>query len=112
MRAETSNPTASAVRKAAPDARSRSATASAAGSTVPLACEPVNGSHSKAPMSTPLASADEAGSERIEDGDLEVLDEGVRQAGELRLRHEAGERARLIHAPERPCWSTAIRSRS
>ena len=64
MRAETSNPAASAVRHAAPVTRSRSATASAAGSTVPLACEPVSGSHSNAPMRTPLAKAARATSVR------------------------------------------------
>ena len=56
-RADTSNPTASAVRNAAPSSRSRWHTANAAGSTVPLACDPVSGSHSNAPMRTPLASA-------------------------------------------------------
>ena len=57
MRAETSKPRASAVRNATPSSRRHSHTASAAGSTVPLACEPVSGSHSNAPMSTPLAQA-------------------------------------------------------
>ncbi len=64
IRAETSKPSASAVRNATPSSRSRSHTASAAGSTVPLAWEPVKGSHSKAPMSTPLASAARATSVR------------------------------------------------
>src|SRR5215831_15438970 len=57
-----------------------------------------------------LPGSHEAGSERVEDGDLAVLHESVRQIGELRLRYEAGERARLVHAPGRPRWSTAIRS--
>ena len=64
MRAETSKPSASAVRKAGPSSRRRSATARAAGSTVPLAWDPVNGSHSKAPMSAPLAKAVRATSVR------------------------------------------------
>src|SRR2546425_3730289 len=57
MRADTSKPRASAVRNAAPSKCSRWHTASAAGSTVPLACDPVSGSHSNAPMRTPLARA-------------------------------------------------------
>ena len=57
IRADTSKPSASAVRNATPSKRSRSHTARTAGRTVPLACDPVSGSHSKAPMSTPLAKA-------------------------------------------------------
>src|SRR5216683_35632 len=57
MRADTSKPRASAVRNAAPSKCSRWHTASAAGSTVPLACDPVSGSHSNAPIRTPLAKA-------------------------------------------------------
>ncbi len=64
MRAETSKPRASAVKNAAPPSRSRSHTASAAGSTVPLACDPVSGSASNAPISTPFAKAARATSVR------------------------------------------------
>src|SRR5262249_55190286 len=119
MRAETSNPTARAARKAGPDARSRSATASAAGSTVPLAGVPARqrrpsegadehaigesgAGHVRAPIvpdnrslvrtaeimhdghdaSSPgLPGSHEAGSERVEDGDLAVLHESMRQIG-------------------------------
>src|SRR5262249_13400967 len=134
MRAETSKPTASAVRSSTPARRSSSHTASAAGRTVLLACEPVSGSHSKAPnqhavgeagagdvgapalvddrglgrtaerpadrhnaLGPGLTGAYERGAERVEDGDLEVLDEPPRQVGERGLGDEAGEHPRLVH---------------
>jgi len=38
----------------------------------------------------------ETGAEGVEDGDLEVVDQAARQIGELGLRDELGERARLV----------------
>ncbi len=45
--------------------------------------------------------AHECCAERVQDGDLEVLDQPPGQVGERGLGDEAGERARVVHAPPR-----------
>ena len=43
----------------------------------------------------------EAGADCVENGDLAVVDQTARQVGEPRLRHESGQRARLVHDYQR-----------
>src|SRR5207249_3862181 len=54
--------------------------------------------HRHDPLGPRLPGAHERGAERVEDGDLEVLDQATRQVGELGVRHEPRERSSLVHA--------------
>ena len=54
--------------------------------------------HRHDPLGPRLPGAHERGADRVEDGDLEVLDQAPRQVGELGVRHEPRERSSLVHA--------------
>ena len=52
----------------------------------------------------------EAGTDRIEDGDLAVVDQTPRQVGESRLGHESGQLTSLVHVRRCASFARAILS--